>query len=481
MADEFSPSVAAMDGHLRADLDDVAEVLSEAHGYAVEFLAGLDARPAGAVLGEHAGEVLLEQGLGARGALRRFRERYDRYLSGSAGPRYFGFVTGGSTPAAVAGDWLAATFDQNAQLNGETVAPFIERDTLAFLKDLFCLDAAYTGSFVTGATVSNFVNLLVARQKLARDRGIDVARDGLSGLPRVHVLSGSPHSSIYKALAMAGLGRASLETVPCLPDREAVDPRALGAALTRYRGQPVIVVGNAGTVNTGDFDDLQALGALREEYGFWLHVDGAFGLFAGCSPRLRHLVAGINAADSITVDGHKWLNVPYESGVQFTRHLGLQVEVFQNYSPYLAAPTNEPHHYIHLGPENSRRFRALPAWMSLMAYGRAGYREIVERTCALASRLGEGLQRDARFRVLAEVRLHIVCFTLMEGGAPADRARIKRYLEIVHRRGKVYLTPTVHRGVPAIRAALSNWRTEAQDVDLVVEELRGACDALHAG
>ncbi len=245
---------------------------------------------------------------------------------------------------------------------------------------------------------------------------------------------------------------------------------ALESALAGLGGRPAIVVANAGTVNTVDFDDLRAIAALKERYDFWLHVDAAFGGFAALSPTYAALVAGLDAADSVCVDLHKWLNVPYDAAVQFTRRRDLQVAVFHNASPYLGLPAGEPD-FLHLTPENSRRLRALPAWFSLVAYGRAGHREIVERNVALARRLGEGIDALPGLRLLAPVRLNVVCFTL--AGDPSQQ-RVDALARAVADSGEAYLTPTVYGGVPALRAAFSNWRTTEADVRRVLDVLAAA-------
>jgi glutamate/tyrosine decarboxylase-like PLP-dependent enzyme len=271
-----------------------------------------------------------------------------------------------------------------------------------------------------------------------------------------------------------GLGRERIRRLPTLPgDREAVDVAALERELQAADG-PVIVVANAGTVNTVDFDDLRAIAALRERYDFWLHVDAAFGAFAALSPAHAPLVAGLDAADSVCVDLHKWLNVPYDAAVQFTRRRDLQVAVFHNESPYLGPPTGEPD-FLHLTPETSRRLRALPAWFSLTAYGRAGYREIVERNVTLARRLGSGIDALPGLRLLAPVRLNVVCFTLAEN---PTQERVDALARALAASGETFLTPTVYGGVPALRAAFSNWRTTEDDTRRVLAAVAAASTAL---
>ncbi|MFJ9820200.1 pyridoxal phosphate-dependent decarboxylase family protein [Streptomyces sp. NPDC101151] len=458
-----------MHQRLADDLSRLPELLQCARDFAAREVAGLAARPVAAPGPAPGLAPLPDEGAGGAGALARFAEQWAPGFSGSAGPRYLGFVTGGATPAAVAGDWLTSAFDQNLSGAGGSWAAELERETVAWLRTLFGLGEAHSGAFVTGATVSNTVGLAIAREWLGERLGVDVSREGAAALGPVDVLSGSPHSSVPKALSVLGIGRDRLLRVPLLPgNREAVDVAALEAAMAGLGGRPAIVVANAGTVDTVDFDDLRAIAALKERYGFWLHVDAAFGGFAALSPEYAALVDGLDAADSVCVDLHKWLNVPYDAAVQFTRRRDLQVAVFRNDSPYLGPPAGEPD-FLHLTPENSRRLRALPAWFSLVAYGRAGHREIVERNVALARRLGEGIDALPGLRLLAPVRLNVVCFTLADGLPSRDG--VDALARAVAESGEAFLTPTVYGGVPALRAAFSNWRTTQADTRRVLDVL----------
>lgn len=450
---------------LSEDLAQTEKVLSDVVAEANRFLSGLNTMPAGAILPENITSALLpDEGLGALRTLEYFKEHYASWISGSAGPRYYGLVTGGVTPAALAGDWLVSVYDQNNVGSDESIAPRIELATIGLLRQLFGLPNDFSGAFVTGATMSNFVGLALARQWIGHQTGINIAQDGSWGLARIKILSGTPHSSIYKASSMLGMGRGAITTVDCLPNREAINIAILEDHLKNQNSQPCIVVANAGTVNTVDFDDIAAIAELRDRYKFWLHVDAAFGGFAACSSRYRSLTQGIGLADSITIDAHKWLNVPYDAAMQFTRHPGLQAEVFQNAAVYLDQTISSTN-YVHLTPENSRRLRAMPSWFTLMAYGKQGYAEIVERNCLLAQRLGQEISNSEVFELLSPVHLNGICFTFSEKENLSIEL-VKEYLKNLQKNGDVFLTPTVYKGIPAIRASVTNWRTTQADVDV---------------
>ncbi|GAA5528801.1 aminotransferase class I/II-fold pyridoxal phosphate-dependent enzyme [Herpetosiphon gulosus] len=448
---------------LAHDAAQIDHILAQTLATAKQFLHDLPQRPVGVASQIDQPDQLPTNGLGAEQTLEHFLARYSDTLTGSTGPRYWGFVTGGATPAALAGDWLVSAFDQNPSGTTETAAIRVENEAISMLRELFGLPTSFSGAFVSGATMANFVGLAIGRQWAAQQLNHDVARMGLSGLAPIPVLSGAPHSSIYKAMSMLGMGRQQLQTITLQSEREAVDITALRQALQALpANQPAIVVANAGTVNSVDFDDLMAIAELKQEFNFWLHVDAAFGGFAACSPRFAHLVRGLEHADSLTIDAHKWLNVPYDSAMQFTRHSALQVEVFHNSAAYLS-PIGENPGFFHRTPENSRRWRALPAWFTLMAYGSAGYQEMVERDCDLAQLLASYISDSPLFRLVAPVRMNVVCFSLV--GNP-DSTTIQAYLDAVRATGAVFMTATVYAGQPAIRAAFSNWRTTAADVEL---------------
>jgi glutamate/tyrosine decarboxylase-like PLP-dependent enzyme len=455
-----------MNNTLAEDRDNLSLILRQTHSLADKYFKAQDSIPPGRFIPSIAFRDLPEKGIGAEQALAFFESNFAHQVAASAGPRYFGFVTGGSTPASIAGDWLVSAYDQNACGSNDSIAPQIEHQTIDFLKQLFGLDDEYFGSFVTGATMSNFVGLALGRQWIGEQHGIDCSNEG-SGNISFKVLSATPHSSIAKSLSMLGIGRKAIIKPDTLGGREAVNLDLLEKYLQEIN-EPVVVVANAGTVNTVDFDDLVAIGKLKDKYKFWLHVDAAFGGFAALSDKFKHLMNGINAADSITIDAHKWLNVPYDAAMQFTRHKKIQLKVFQNSAAYLGDPEKSPD-FFHYTPENSRRWRALPSWFTLVAYGKEGHREIVERNCALAFALGEAIKSSSAFTLLAPVKMNVTCFTFRNNNITFED--IQKFLKIVADDGKAFFTPTIFKGIPAIRAAVSNWQSTEKDIALAFDVL----------
>lgn len=463
-----------MYNYLINDLENIDYLLEKVKISATEFLKDIDNISTFPKYNNYyEASKLNENGLGAEKTLEEFKGRFYKGIVSSAGSKYFGFVTGGSTPAALMGDWLVSTFDQNVISRGNSSASNIEEETINLLKELLRLPQTFSGTFVTGATLANFVGLAIGRQWVANESGFDISNNGIYSMPPIKIISATPHSSILKSLSMLGMGRNNMHYIPSIDGREAIDIDALEHYLSTINGEPCIVVANAGTVNTGDFDDIKQIGVLKEKYKFFLHVDGAFGAFAACSPKYMKLVEGMDSADSLTIDAHKWLNVPYDSAMQFTKHSKLQLQVFQNNAVYLGSLSENPD-YVHLTPENSRRLRALPAWFSLKAYGKSGYQELVERNCALAELLSKKLEQSKNFKLLSVTRLNIVCFTIKLGDRFATLEQIQQYLNIVNKDGRAFFTQTVYKGIPGIRAAISNWMTEEKDIEIALEVLNNA-------
>jgi len=411
--------------------------------------------------------LLPHQGLGTKQTQQLFQSAFLPNIVASSGSRYWGFVTGGTTPASIVGDWLTSVFDQNTQSgngNGD-VSAILEIHTVKLLLQLFGLPDDFTGAFVSGATMSNFTALAVARQWLGKQSGYDVAREGIKS--NLKIYAAVPHSSAIKSLSMLGIGSSNIIIVPALSDRECIDTGELEKLISKNPGEPFILISSGGTVNTVDFDDMQFIASLKNKYDFWWHIDAAFGGFASCAEKYQHLLHGWERADSITIDNHKWLNVPYDSAVVFTRneHTNLQVQTFQNSNaPYLGDPLQN-FNFLNYVPENSRRFRALPVWFTLMAYGKDGYREIVETNIALARQLGKNIEESLYYKLMAPVRLNTVCFTTKEN------TDIKLLLHEMNKRGKFFMTQTVYCGKACIRAALVNWRTTSVDIEEAIKEL----------
>ena len=417
---------------------------------------------------------LPERGEGAEQALRELLAGLGGAVH-TSGPRWFHFITGGTTPAALGADWLTTVLDQNpgawvaSPLGGQ-----IELVVLRWLRSLFGLPQTWGGVLTTGATMANFTALACARRWWALEHGIDIDEHGAAGLPPMPVFgSGYVHASDVKALAMLGLGRSSVRKLARDPVGR-LDLDALDRELAALGGAPAVVIASAGEVNAGDFDPIDAMADLAERHGAWLHVDGAFGLFAAVSERTRHLVAGVERADSAIADGHKWLNVPYESGFAFVRDPSLLPAIFGSGAAYLPGLDGPRPNWGYLGPEMSRRARAFPVWATLRAYGREGYRAIVERHLDLAQRMAARVDAASDLERLADVPLNIVCFRYRPEGVSEDRldALNRRLGAAVVEDGRVAFGTTTYGGVVALRPAITNWRIREQDVDLAVDVTR---------
>jgi glutamate/tyrosine decarboxylase-like PLP-dependent enzyme len=430
---------------------------------AVPLLAGL-------------GGPLPEQGLGTLEAVDRLLAIGTAAATTSSGPRFFHFVTGGSTPAALAADWTASLLDQNSFARiSSALGHEAETVALDWLRSLFGLPEGWGGALVASATFANFTALGCATHWWGERQGADTASDGLAGLPRMPVFSGGyVHASARKALQMLGHGRNAVE-VFARDSIGRVDLAAMERRLVELDGAPAVIIANAGEVNAGDFDPIDALADLAREYRAWLHVDGAFGLFAALSPRTSHLTRGVERADSIAADGHKWLNVPYESGfalIQRPERLGAAYGMPG--APYLPGPNDPAGGYGLLGPESSRRARSLPIWATLAAYGRDGYRAMVERHLDLTQHLARRVDEAPDLERLADAPLCLVCFRARPPGVPeSDLDELNRKVAAgLLTDGRVFAGATVYDGRVALRPAIVNWRTTEADIDLLVEVVR---------
>jgi glutamate/tyrosine decarboxylase-like PLP-dependent enzyme len=376
-----------------------------------------------------------------------------------AGPRFFGFVIGGSLPATVAASWLATAWDQNAALYKATPATAVIEDVaLRWLLEVLDLPRDAAGSFVTGTTVAHITALAAARHSVLAKVGWNVEADGLFGAPPITVITGAEaHPTLYKALGVVGLGRRRVVQVPV--DSQG---RMRAGAMPRITG-PTIVCVQAGNVNTGAFDPIGDVCDLAHEAGAFVHVDGAFGLWARASKEQAHLAVGIERADSWATDGHKWLNVPYDSGIAFARDhdaLRAAMAVTAEYLP-TDSPQRNPSDYT---PELSRRARGVEVWAALRTLGREGVEEMVARHCRQARRFAEGLS-SAGFEILNEVVLNQVLVAF------GDAERTTRVIEAIQNDGTCWAGITIWQGQTAMRISVIGWNTTDADVERSLEAM----------
>lgn len=421
-------------------------------------------------------EPLPLHGCGAQVAIDRLLELNAAAGGNTAGPRCFHFVIGGSTPAALAADLLATAYD--AITYTWLLSPVgvqMEVQALAWLKEMFGLPQDWSGVMVTGATMANFVCLASARQWWGEQLGFDVSETGLAGIEQMPVLtSGFIHASTLKCLAVQGIGRANVQRFE-KDDFGRADLTAMEKALIALDGKPALVIVNAGEVNAGEFDPVSDMVDLARQYNCWIHVDGAFGLFARVSPRIAHFVTGVEKADSVTVDGHKWLNVPYDSGYAFVRDYGLMARAFRYSADYLPTENRARPTFGAIGPESSRRARSFAVWATLKAYGREGHRKLVEHCLDVAQHFAAMVTKTPQLELMNDVQMNIVAFRYNPGGLSDEALN-----EFNEKLGSTiladgrFLVGTSKIGAKTIfRPAFSNWRTRFADVeefaDVVVE------------
>ena len=420
-------------------------------------------------------EPLPEQGAGIQQTLRRLLDLNQRAGANTSGPKTFHFVIGGVTPAALAADLVATACDTLAYTwLTSPIGVQMELRALSWLRELFGLPTGWSGAMVTGGTMANFVGLASGRQWWGEQLGFDVSETGLSGKPQLQVLtSGFVHAATKKCLALQGVGRSNLK-IYRRDDVGRLDLAAFEAGLKAMRGAPALVVVNAGEVNAGEFDPVEEMIAVARQYNTWVHVDGAFGLFARVSPRTEHLCRGVEHADSVAVDGHKWLNVPYDSGYAFVRDHGLMVRTFRYTADYLPAE-NDPRPTIGaIAPESSRRARSFAVWATLAAYGREGQRRIVEHCLDLAQHMAMRVAEAADLELMGPVELNITAFRYNPGGlSESELDDLNQRLGVAVLADGRFLVGTSKMGKRTIfRPAFSNWRTRPEDIDEFAELVR---------
>ncbi len=450
--------------------------LTAAH--ADRYLAGLPARPIAATasiatLRRQLARPLPETGLAAETVIDELVRDVEGGLMGSAGGRFFGWVIGGTLPAALAADWLTAAWDQNAASNLTSPAEAVAEEVCgAWLKELLGLPASASFALVTGCQMAHTTALAAARHKLLRERGWDVEAAGLAGAPRLRILTTEHrHESLLRTVRLLGLGTGSVEYVAADGDgRMRMD--GLAAALRRAEDGPTVVWLQAGDLNTGLFDPFDEACALAHATNAWVHVDGAFGLWAAASPRYRPLLAGVERADSWATDGHKWLNLPFDSGFVFVAHAAAHRAAFAQDASY-SVPHEELRNQKDFNPEWSRRARSFPAYAAIRALGRAGIADLVERCSAHAARLVAGIGRLPGAEIVAEPVINQGLVRFLAEDGDHDRAT-DAVIARIQARGVAWFGGATWKGRRVMRVSVCNWLTSSEDVERSVQSVAEA-------
>ena len=443
----------------------IRELLGEARERAARFLESLPERPVAAARGaddlaRELGGALPRLGRPASEILAQLDEFGSQGVVASAGPRYFGFVTGGTVPASLAANWLATAWDQNAFSEvSSPIGAAVESVALRWVLELLGLPASAGAAFVTGATMANFAALAAARRSVLLAHGCDVDRTGLHGAPEITLVAGEQaHATLFKAFGMLGLGRERVIRVPA--DGQG---RMRAGALPSIPG-PAIVCTQVGNVNTGAFDSVGAICDAVKQEDVWIHVDGAFGLWARASRKFDLPAAGIEQADSWATDAHKWLNVPYDSGLAIVRDADALRSAMSLQAAYLPERVGrEPFDYT---PESSRRARGIEIWAAISSLGRDGVAELVERSCSHAQRFAEEL-RNAGCQVLNDVVLNQVLVSF------GDDRTTSEVIRRVQRDGTCWCGGTRWGGRTAMRISVSSWVTTSDDIERSLAAILG--------
>ena len=445
-------------------MGELRQLLDFTSSIAAEFLESLPQRPVLPALDvdelrRALGGPLPEETTSPIEVIAELARAADPGIAGMPSGRWFGFVLGGSLPAALAADWLTSAWDQNAGLFAPApAAAIVEEVAGEWMRELFGLPDGVSFGFVTGCQMAHVTCLAAARHHVLAAHDWDVERDGLFGAPRISVVTGAQrHVTIDRALRFLGFGAAAVDVIPA-DEQGRIVPEALRSALEQTDG-PTIICVQAGEVNTGAFDALDEAADAAAQHGAWLHVDAAFGIWAAAEPSLRHLLTGVERADSWAADAHKWLNVPYDSGLAFCRHPDAHRKAMGAQAAYLIqAEEHGPRDQLDWNPEFSRRARGFPVYAALRSLGRSGVAKLVGQACAHARRFGEELALLPGCEVLNDVVLNQVLFRF---GSDEETEAV---LAAVQASGEAWMSGTIWQGRRAIRISVSNWSTTDDDV-----------------
>jgi glutamate/tyrosine decarboxylase-like PLP-dependent enzyme len=464
-----------------AGMTDRDALLRRTADIANDFLAGLPTRPVGrpvdlAALRRQLDGPLPMDPIDPGTVIEDLARGADPGLIATAGPRYFGLVIGGDVPAALAADWLASAWDQNAAFYGLSPAASVAEEVSArWLIELFGLPANSSVGFTTGATMATWTALAAARHRVLQRAGWNVEDDGYVGAPPIEMVLGEEaHITVYVSLQMLGLGRARVHTV-AVDKQGQMRPDALRETLAGLDG-PIIVSAQSGNVNTGGFDPLpEIVAAVREKPNAWLHVDGAFGLWAAATPALQGLADGLAGADSWTTDAHKWLNVPYDSGIVICADPAAHHAAMTLGASYYAEGQGGERDNYNWVPESSRRARGFAIYAALRSLGRSGVADMIERCCSHARRFADGLRGATGVAILNDVVLNQVLVRFSPPGGGDDPAAAddftRRVIAAVQADGTCWLGGSTWRGMAVMRISVSNWSTTEADVDLSIEAI----------
>jgi glutamate/tyrosine decarboxylase-like PLP-dependent enzyme len=450
--------------------DSSLRVLSLAQHHALSFLKNLDRAPVGATvdvqtLRQRLNKPLADSGLPAEQVITDLVKDVEGGLLGSAGGRFFGWVIGGALPAALATDWLTAAWDQNAAIYATApAAAVVEEVAGLWLKDVLRLPAHASFALVSGCQMAHATCLAAARHALLSERGWDVEKQGLYGAPSIRILSSAQlHGSFERAVRLLGLGRDQVINLTS-DAHDRLEPEALQKALEADASAPTIVLLQAGDINIGAFDDFESLIPLAKRYGAWVHVDGAFGLWDAASPRYRHLVKGVEAADSWATDGHKWLNVPFDCGYAFVAHADAHRASMTQRAAYITHH-DDARDEMDWNPEWSRRSRGFPTYAALRELGRDGVADLIERCCRHAHALVMGIGSLPGGEVLWEPTINQGLVRFVDRSTEQDHdRRTDEVIAAIVAAGEAFFGGTTWRGKRAMRVSVCNWQTSPEDV-----------------